>query len=53
MKIKECKKPNHPAKTKPKTWAEGKGLSKANKKKIRIIFAKGFVKLGNSEQDYN
>ena len=51
MKIKECKKPEHPAKTKPKV--DGKGLSKASKKKIRIILAKGFVKLGNSDQDYN
>ena len=37
-------KPNPKTKTKPKTKLEAKGLSQENKKKLDIIYAKGFVK---------
>ena len=32
------------SKTKPKTKFEAKGLSQGNKKKLDLIYAKGFVK---------
>ena len=37
-------KPNPKIKTKPKTQLEAKGLSQETKKKLDIIYAKGFVK---------
>ena len=36
--------PKSQAKTKPKTKLEARGLSLENKKKLDIIYAKGFVK---------
>ena len=47
----ECKKynpfvvkPKTMTRTKTKKRVEGKGLTKANEKKVDIIYAKGFVK---------
>ena len=37
-------KPNSKTKTKPNTKLEAKNLSQENKKKLDIIYAKGFVK---------